>query len=474
MKASLRRTLALRFAATMAIGLTAASAALYWGTTRVMLEQLDNALEGAAFVFSAGLVAGHAQAVAEPLLAADPDAYEHRVNRYVALRGADGAVREALPHFAADLPLDTAALRRVRDGERVWVNERWRGRSIRSIYFQLQGVGVGSDEVVQVAASLHLLRSVQRDLVLALLGVVLLGTTATLVGAWHFTGSAVRPVEEITAQATRIEAGTLDQRIVAHAETEEYWGLVAVLNRMLERLERGFAAQRRLTANVSHELRTPLTALRGQIEVALRAERSQREYQQVCRSALEEIDRLTTLSEDLLLITRADARLLTPQRVATDVEVLVARVLDGFRRRIAKKDLTLERSFQAGGQTVSIDPALVARLVDHLIDNAVKYTPIGGRIGVRVEPANGSAVRLVVENSGPAVAAEDLPHLFEPFYRADQARTRQTDGEGGGGVGLGLAMVAAIARLHGGAARASSDAAHGTRFEVELVTPSSP
>src|SRR6185312_11008165 len=111
--------------------------------------------------------------------------------------------------------------------------------------------------------------ALEGGLLVALLAVVLAGTAATLIGAWHFTSSAVRPVGEITAQATRIEAGTLDQRIVAHAETEEYEGLVAVLNRMLERLERSFTAQGRLTADLGHELRTPLTALRGEMEIAL-------------------------------------------------------------------------------------------------------------------------------------------------------------------------------------------------------------
>jgi heavy metal sensor kinase len=303
------------------------------------------------------------------------------------------------------------------------------------------------------------------DLLIALLAVVVAGSAATMVGAWHYASSAVRPLGEITAQATRIEAGTLNQRIVAHADTEEYEGLVAVLNRMLERLERGFAAQRRLTADVSHELRTPLTVLRGQMEVALRAERSSREYEQVLRGALEEIERLTTLSEDLLLITRADARLLAPERVETDVEALVSGVLDGLHRRIEEKDLSVDRSFPQRGHLVSIDPALITRLVDHLLDNAVRYTPIGGRIGVRVEAATAEGVRLVVENTGPEIAAEDLQHLFEPFYRVDPARTR--DNGGGAGPGLGLALVAAIARLHDGAAHAASGPA-GTRFEVDL------
>lgn len=305
------------------------------------------------------------------------------------------------------------------------------------------------------------------DLLLVLVAIVVAGTAATLMGAWHFTSSAVRPVSEITAQATRIEAGTLNQRILAHAETEEYEGLVAVLNRMLERLERGFAAQRRLTADVSHELRTPLTAMRGQIEVALRAPRSQREYEKVLRGELEEIDRLTELSEDLLFITRAEALLISPARVPTDVARLAGECLDILRRNLEERGLTVHATLQPG-HLASVDPALARRVIAHLLDNASRYTPVGGAICVRVEPLGWRpGVRFVVENTGPGIPGADLPHLFEPFYRADRARTRSDDG----GTGLGLALVAAIARLHGGEARASSVPGQRTRFEVDFPDP---
>ena len=314
--------------------------------------------------------------------------------------------------------------------------------------------------------------TLQIDLILVLAAVVIAGTSATLMGAWHFTSSAVRPVTEITAQATRIEAGTLNQRILAHADTEEYEGLVAVLNRMLERLEAGFAAQRRLTANVSHELRTPLTAMRGEIEVALRAPRSQREYEQVLRSGLEEIDRLTELCEDLLLVTRAEARLVSANRVATDMEVLVGGRIESLRRRVEAQGLTVERALRGGPAAVLVDPELVRHLVDHLLDNALRYTPVGGAIRVELEPLtagerSGGGVRLAVENSGPGIAAADLPHLFEPFYRVDPARTRSDDG----GRGLGLALVASIAQLHGGEVRVSSVPGQSTRFEVDIPAP---
>mgnify|MGYP003575278199 CR=1 FL=1 len=306
------------------------------------------------------------------------------------------------------------------------------------------------------------------DLLLVLIAIVVTGTAATLMGAWHFTSSAVRPVSEITAQATRIEAGTLDQRILAHADTEEYEGLVAVLNRMLERLELGFAAQRRLTANVSHELRTPLTAMRGSIEVALRSPRSQREYEQVLRGELEEIERLTVLSEDLLLITRADAHVVSANRVPTDLPRLVNACLDPMRGRFEERGLTVERNLQTAGP-VFIDPALVQRVVNHLVDNATRFTPENGKIRVLLDPLPAAGVRLAVENTGPGIAAADLPHLFEPFYRADPARTRSQDS----GSGLGLALVASIARLHGGEARVASSPGN-TRFEVDFPEPPPP
>lgn len=306
------------------------------------------------------------------------------------------------------------------------------------------------------AAGMH------RELLMVLAAIVVLGTCATLVGAWWLAGSAVRPVHEITEQATGIEAGTLDQPIVAHAETAEYRGLVVVLNRTLERLDFAFRNQRRLTADISHELRTPLTAMKGEIEVALRAERTPRDYQHVLHSALEEIEQLTEMSDDLLLITRADAGLLELQIAPTDLNAVIESVLQALKTRIEERDLTVESSVPRQGTEASLDTALITRVVHHLIDNAVKFTPPGGTIRITTNRVDGG-VGLSVQDSGPGIAADHLPHIFQPFYRIDEARTR------GSGTGLGLAMVAAIVRLHGGTTRASNvQGRRGARFDVEL------
>jgi heavy metal sensor kinase len=467
---SLRRTLAVRFAATMGIGLVAAAAAAYCATRLVLRHEFDRGLVSAAFLAYEHFETDSDHAGMDSMLTADRGRYASDVNRYLVLRDPGGAATRSLPAFAADLPLDSAAFAAARRGSPAWADGSWNGQAIRSLYTRFPRHGAG-DRVLQVSASLAPIAAVQRRMLLALLAVVLLGTAATLVGAGWLAGSAVRPVHAITEQATRIEAGTLSQRIAAHADTDEYRGLVAVLNRMLERLDIAFKNQRRLTADVSHELRSPLTALRGEIEVALRAERSLRDYQRVLHSALEEIDRLSQMSEDLLLITRADAKLLQPQRTPTDVNGLVEDALDHLRVRVEERELTVERRLAPDAAGASVDPDLVARVVHHLLDNAVKFTPPGGTIRVTTAPLDGEqGVRLTVEDSGPGIAVADLPHIFEPFYRADQARSRGT------GTGLGLAMAAAIARLHGGAIHVSSASGGGTgaRFEVDLPSATTP
>jgi len=289
--------------------------------------------------------------------------------------------------------------------------------------------------------------------------IVVIGTFATFVGAWRLARSAVRPVEEITAQATRIEAGTLDQRLVAESETDEYRGLVAVLNRMLERIDSAFRAQRRLTASVSHEFRTPLTAMQGEMEVALRAERTPREYQRVLRSVLEETERLSHMCEDLLWLTRAESRLITARPALTDLNVLVRDLVERYHPRFAAKGFEVRA--QVAAPRLQVDAALVTKLLEELLDNALEHTPPGGSIevGAAEEPFG---VRMWVEDSGSGIAPADLPHIFEPFYRADPARSR------GSGAGLGLSVALAIARMHGGGILAGNGAEGGARFEVEL------
>jgi two-component system, OmpR family, sensor kinase len=464
-KRSLRRTLAVRLALTLAVGLAATSVAVWWGASRVLRGQMDQSIVAAAFLISTELTQGSATqclAGTHPL-SLDAVRYQQQINRFVVVRDPHCEAVLAIPGWASDLPADSGALETARAGGTSFSEARWHNLTVRSAYVAVPAHGSQDERVVQVGASLEPFHALQREMLAVLGGILVLGAGATLVGAGRLVDRAVRPVTEITEQATHIEAGTLAQRISAHATTDEYRGLVAVLNRMLDRLERAFAAQRRFTSDVSHELRTPLTALRGEIEVALRADRSPREYQRVMRSALEEIDRLTTMSEELLLITRAQAGLIEPQREPTSVAEVIEKALHQLRGRLEQKELSVERAFVRGDGAAPLDPQFVTRLVGELLENAINHSAPGGRITVRSE-TRPDGVYLVVEDDGPGIAAGDLPHIFDPYFRADQARSR------GAGTGLGLTAAAAIARLHGGTIRASNRPEGGARFEVDLPT----
>jgi two-component system, OmpR family, sensor kinase len=446
----------------MAAGLVVASAAIWVAASRVLAHQLDQGLTAMAFIAATEVAPTSGCEPAAHAVALDALRYQRQINRFVVFRDPACAVTRAVPGWAADIPVDTVAAAAARSDRQTFSDAHWHGMDVRSTYLAVADADTTgrSHRVVQVAASLEPVERLQRLMLFALVGIVVFGTGATLVGAGRLADSAVRPVKEITEQATHIAAGTLDQRLSAHATAEEYRGLVGVLNGMLDRLGSAFATQRRFTTDVSHELRTPLTALRGEIEVTLRNERSPREYQRVLHSALEEIERMTTMTEELLLINRAESRQLVLRREPTDLLAVARQALDALRHRIAEKELRIELAGNTETR-VEVDPDLMRRLLDELLDNAVTYSDYGGAVTIRLEQPPG-VERVVVEDTGPGIAVADLPHLFEPYYRADQARTRGT------GTGLGLTAALAIARLHDGVMRAMNRPTGGARFEVDL------
>lgn len=296
------------------------------------------------------------------------------------------------------------------------------------------------------------------NLLLVMGGIVLLGTLATAFGAYWLARSAVVPVNEMAEQAQRIspEKGG---RITAHADVAEYATLVTVLNGLLSRTEDAFSSQRRFIADVSHELRTPLTSLQGQLEVALRAVRTPRDYQLVLGNALEETQHLARMCDSLLLITRAESGALVASRSHVDLTALTKKLIDKAHKRLEEKGLSVFTEFDLAGAAPPMDHKLIERGLAELIDNAIKFTPHGGQIEIGVRAAHGG-VMWWVQDSGPGIADEDLPRLFEPFYRVDPARSRDN------GSGLGLTLAASISRLHGGSIRVENVAGNGARFVV--------
>ena len=366
-----------------------------------------------------------------------------------------------VPRGKSRLPLSAEALRNAARGQPTFETPRVRPGSERS--FRLLTLPVvrngATVNIVQVAMSLENVEATRSSFLLVLLVLAPVALTASALGGWFLARRALTPVDAMVEAARRIEAEDLTKRIPAPSGEDELARLGAVLNDMLARLERSFGAVRRFSADAAHELRTPLTILKGEIEVALRSSEAPAEIRQTLVSCLEEVDRLNSLVEDLLLMARMEGNALS----AAPRPVNLAEVLQDVTPALS------ELAARAGNTcTVVAAPSLwiegydslLFRLVFNLAENAIKYTPSGGRIEITLEQHDHLAV-LQVKDNGPGIPPDVQEHIFDRFYRGDPARE-------GSGTGLGLALVRAIVELHRGQIHLSSDVGKGSCFRVTL------
>ena len=440
---SLRRTLAVRFSLTMLVALSLIGLWAFLGTHRTLRSELDRTLLDVAL--GQGLT--------------NTSESEGPASRFVTVRNAEGTIIATNTPEAADVSLDTVTFARALSGESAWVTQRWRDSWIRAAYVPATGNSQLDAAVIQVSAFIEPFSTANRRILLLVLGTVLLGTAATAVGASWLAGSAVAPVGEITAQAESIRPGSAGKRITAHADAQEYAGLVAVLNRMLERLDRALEGQRRIIRDLGHDLRTPITAMRGELEIALRGERTPEEYQSILQSALEEIERLESIREALMLLARLESGELTPQHVPTDVDELVEGAVARAQR--LGKPRVIHHARDGGDATAPVDPVLLRGLLDQLLENAILHTPPGTKVETFVSGDRDNLV-ITVADDGPGVAPDELPHLFERGYRVDTARSRNA------GPGLGLTLAAVIAEAHQGTIGAEQGPQGGLKITLRL------
>lgn len=281
--------------------------------------------------------------------------------------------------------------------------------------------------------------------------------TATL--GWAATRAGLRPLREVTTLAAGLSASRLGERLPETRVPAEIEALVAAFNAMLARLEDSFRRLSEFSSDIAHELRTPVSNLLTETQVALTRARGADEYREILGSNLEEYERLARMIGDMLFLAQADNRLLLPNREEVDLADEVARLLDFFEALAADRQVRLSASGAARGIG---DRAMLRRALANLLSNAIRHTPAGGEISVRLSRTS-DQVRIAVENPGAEIPPEALPRLFDRFYTGDPARRRS-----GEGTGLGLAIARSIARMHGGDIEARS--ANGlTRFTLWLA-----
>ena len=280
------------------------------------------------------------------------------------------------------------------------------------------------------------------------------------VGGYVLARRALQPIDHLGAEARRINAERLHERLSVPNKRDEIGRLAAVINDTLARLESSFQQLRRFTADASHELRTPLSVIRGIGEMNLRETRTPAEYKDAMGSMLEEVDRLTRVVDSLLQLSRGDAGTVKLSREAVDLGQLTRDVVASLS--ILAEERQQRVHVDAADNVLIFADRLVLRdAITNVIDNAIKYSPHQSAIDVRVH-RDGDHAELSVTDQGPGIPAEHRERIFDRFARLDDARTRID-----GGTGLGLAIVRDVAGRHGGAVRVE-DSQHGARFVVTL------
>ncbi len=265
----------------------------------------------------------------------------------------------------------------------------------------------------------------------------------------------------MTARARQITAEHLEERLPVENPNDEFGQLAGVVNDALDRLEGAFLTLRRFTADASHELRTPLTAIRSVGEVGLREHRSEAEYREMVGSILEETERLTTMVDSLLLLSRADAGKGDLRPAPMSLDELAGEVAADLAVLAEEKRQEVRVEAPAAVAVVADRPA-VRQAVINLLDNAIKYSPDGAVIRLVVGRDGPNAVLEVIDD-GPGIAPEHLPHVFERFYRADRARSRAS-----GSAGLGLSIATWAIESSGGRIAVESEVSRGSTFRIEL------
>jgi len=319
----------------------------------------------------------------------------------------------------------------------------------------------GKRYFVQVAASQAYNNDVLRDLLGVLLLALVVATAIAISGGFFLIRSSLKPLDNIASRAQKITSRNLHERMPEHNTGDELQQLSVSLNRMIEKLEESFHHISRFSADASHELRTPLTIMRGELETALQDQSTSPEAREVLGSVLEETVRLSKIVDQLLTISRLDAGEASIEVSRFDFAELVRTTVEHMRLLADEKNIPL-RVEAADAVHVEGDRYRLQQVVVNLLDNAVKYTPEGGSVNVKVG-ADGDKAVLTVTDSGIGIPQEAQTHIFERFYRTDKARSRQM-----GGTGLGLSIVKSIGAAHGGQVSVQSAEGRGSTFRFEI------
>lgn len=453
---SLRLRLTLVYSTLLGGTLLVFGALVYGLVSLIQVGQLDNTLSQQAAVLTDGLLRVNASNQFDPRVLTEYQPTDS--NLIFQVWGSDRQLQIERPS-GWQAPLDERGLRAQQP---VFNSSYSRGVHLRVLSVPLVSPR-GPAGVLQVALTLSLLDAVQRTLAAVLAILAIFSMALAGLAGWLVTGQALAPLASATQVATRItRADDLSRRIpLSGNESKEVTQLITAFNETLSRLEGLFTSQRRFVTDVSHELRTPLTVIKG--EVSLMRRMGQVDEESIT-SVEGEVDRLTRLVGDLLLLAQAESGRLPMDAKPVELDTILLEVFQQMRT-LAGEKLNLHIS-EIDQVHVLGDRDRLKQVLVNLAGNAVQYTPAGGIITFSLQRTDDRA-RLIVSDTGPGIPTQDLPYIFERFYRGERSRKRKP-GAQSSGFGLGLSIAYWIVRNHGGTIDVDSREGQGTTFCVWL------
>jgi len=428
-------------------------AAVYILVNVILLNQVDTMLEGVARDI---IQVSKVDSVGQLSLISLPP-LDMTSNAYVQVWGPNGRLISTSPSIGMLIkPLDPIGLKA---GTPLYEDSFLDGAHLRVLSVPL-AAGARVIGTLQVGASLSVVDATRTNLLSTMLVISVVAVLLAGIGSWVVLGRALSPLESITDTVDQINrADDLSRRIPYQDETDDEIGeMVVSFNQTLERLESLFTSQQRFLADVSHELRTPLTVIKGNVDLM----RHMKEADEESLSSIDqEAGRLTRLVGGLLMLAQAESGKLALSFAPVELDLLLTevftemRVLAGSRVKVHLNDIDQVM--------VNGDRDRLKQVFLNLISNAIQYTPAGGEIFLSIRKL-GDQARVIVRDTGPGIPAEDLPHIFDRFYRAEKSRTRSKTS----GFGLGLSIAHWIVEHHGGQIKVESKEGKGTTFVIWL------
>jgi heavy metal sensor kinase len=433
----------------------------YYFITTVIRNQTDQDLQKQAGVFSSIMAVNGLEAV-ERVAVREAQASGEKKFFFRLLYATGVAFASSNMAYWENIGINRGMINRlVRNDRPVYDTVTIPERQLRiRVLYEMLGSGI----ILQLGQTMeNQARFIQLFKKLFFITMSVLVLLAALIG-WFLAQHAVAGVRAVTLTARHIAAGTLDERVPTKGRGDEIDQLATTFNHMLDRIQQLVISMREMSDNIAHDLRSPVTRIRGNAEIALTTGKSMSSLEDMAAGTIEECDRLLDMINTMLVISKTEAGVGRLEIVTLDFAALVKDACELFQPAAEDKGVTL--SWAADEPCwVKGDMRMLQRMVANLIDNAIKYTPPSGSVTIRLEKSLKGVVCLTIRDTGIGISAQDLPHIFERFYRSDPSRS---PGQPDTGVGLGLSLGRTIARAHGGEILVASTPDTGSTFTVQI------